>query len=215
VGGTRDYVVMGSDSGKISILEFDVGMGKFKKVHEETFGKTGCRRIVPGQMLAKDPKGRAVMIGAIERNKLVYVLNRDVHANLTISSPLEANNAHTLCYDICGVDVGFENPLFACIEVNIMKPGDDFDHKDPNPDKQLTYYELDLGLNNVTRKASEPIDSGQLNHILFIHTYNTHTSRFTLHTSRTHTHVLHPTLPHGTKRSHPFLASLAQARTCC
>lgn len=33
------------------------------KVHQETFGKSGCRRIVPGQYLAIEPKGRAVMIG--------------------------------------------------------------------------------------------------------------------------------------------------------
>lgn len=31
----------------------------------ETFGKSGCRRIVPGQYLAMDPCGRAVMIGNI------------------------------------------------------------------------------------------------------------------------------------------------------
>ncbi len=58
-------------------------------VHQETYGKSGCRRIVPGQFVAADPKGRAVMIGAIEKNKLVYVLNRDSRARLTISSPLE------------------------------------------------------------------------------------------------------------------------------
>uniref|UniRef100_A0A3Q4GIV9 Splicing factor 3b, subunit 3 n=1 Tax=Neolamprologus brichardi TaxID=32507 RepID=A0A3Q4GIV9_NEOBR len=34
----------------------------FEKIHQETFGKSGCRRIVPGQFLAVDPKGRAVMI---------------------------------------------------------------------------------------------------------------------------------------------------------
>lgn len=33
------------------------------QVHQETFGKSGCRRIVPGQYLAIEPKGRAVMIG--------------------------------------------------------------------------------------------------------------------------------------------------------
>lgn len=35
----------------------------FVKVHQETFGKSGCRRLVPGQYLAADPKGRAVLIG--------------------------------------------------------------------------------------------------------------------------------------------------------
>lgn len=32
--------------------------------------------MVPGQYLATDPKGRAVMIGAMEKSKLVYILNR-------------------------------------------------------------------------------------------------------------------------------------------
>lgn len=38
------------------------------QVHQETFGKSGCRRIVPGQYLAVDPKGRAIMIGKIRSN---------------------------------------------------------------------------------------------------------------------------------------------------
>lgn len=62
-GGTRDFIVVGSDSGRIAILEFDANRNCFEKVHLETYGKTGCRRIVPGQYLAMDPRGRAVMIG--------------------------------------------------------------------------------------------------------------------------------------------------------
>ena len=55
-----------------------------------------CRRIVPGQFLAYDPKGRAVMIAACEKQKLVYILNRDGQARLTISSPLEAHKSNTI-----------------------------------------------------------------------------------------------------------------------
>lgn len=62
--GNRDYVVVGSDSGRIVILLFDPKTQTFERVHQETYGKTGCRRIVPGQYLAADPKGRAIMIGA-------------------------------------------------------------------------------------------------------------------------------------------------------
>lgn len=58
-----DYIVLGSDSGRIVILEYNPIKNAFDKVHQETFGKSGCRRIVPGQYLAIDPKGRAVMIG--------------------------------------------------------------------------------------------------------------------------------------------------------
>lgn len=78
----------------------------------------GCRRIVPGQYLACDPRGRAVMVGAVEKQKLVYILNRDSAARLTISSPLEAHKTHTIMFHMCGVDVGFENPIFACLEVD-------------------------------------------------------------------------------------------------
>ena len=56
--------------------------------------------------------------GAIEKQKLVYILNRDASARLTISSPLEAHKAHTLVIATVGVDVGFENPIFACIELD-------------------------------------------------------------------------------------------------
>lgn len=57
-------------------------------------------------------------IGAIEKQKLVYILNRDAAARLTISSPLEAHKANTLVYHVVGVDVGFENPMFACLEMD-------------------------------------------------------------------------------------------------
>ena len=56
--------MIGSDSGKIVIVEWVAATNSWKRVHEETFGRTGARRIVPGQYLAVDPKGRAIMIGA-------------------------------------------------------------------------------------------------------------------------------------------------------
>ncbi len=80
-------------------------------MHQETYGKTGCRRVVPGQFLASDPKGRAIMCAAVEKQKLVYVMNRDASNRLTISSPLEAHKASTLVLGIVGVDVGFDNPV--------------------------------------------------------------------------------------------------------
>lgn len=56
--------------------------------------------------------------GAIEKQKLVYILNRDAAARLTISSPLEAHKSNTLVFHMVGVDVGFENPMFACLEMD-------------------------------------------------------------------------------------------------
>ena len=160
-GSQKDYIVVGSDSGRIVILEYNKEKNIFEKIHQETFGKSGCRRIVPGQFLAVDPKGRAVMIGACEKQKLVYVLNRDNAARLTISSPLEAHKSHTIVYSITGVDCGFDNPIFAAIELDYSEADQDSTGQAANEaQKHLTFYELDLGLNHVVRKWTEPIDNG-------------------------------------------------------
>ncbi|MCP9264399.1 Splicing factor 3B subunit 3 [Dirofilaria immitis] len=144
-GGNKDYIVVGSDAGRIVILEYNAQKVCFERVHQETFGKTGCRRIVPGQFLAVDPKGRAILIGAVERQKLVYIMNRDASANLTISSPLEAHKSHCICYSVVGVDVGFENPTFACLEVDYEEVDHDpTGHLAAKIPQTLTFYELDL-----------------------------------------------------------------------
>lgn len=158
-GSPKDYLAIGSESGRLVILEYLPDKNKFDKVHQETFGRSGFRRIVPGQFLACDSKGRAIMIGAVEKQKLVYQLNRDTQANLTISSPLEAHKANTFVFHMINVDVGFENPLFACLEVDYEDADEDPTGQAAKDTKQsLTYYELDLGLNHVVRKYSEPLD---------------------------------------------------------
>jgi splicing factor 3B subunit 3 len=65
------------------------------------------------------------MIGAIEKAKFVYVLNRDSESKLTISSPLEAHKSHVVTFDMIGIDVGFENPAFACIELDYSEADQD------------------------------------------------------------------------------------------
>lgn len=104
-GANRDYLVVGSDSGKVTVLEFDVTTMDWKVVHCEVYGKTGCRRIVPGQYLAADPKGRALLVGALEKQKFVYVVNRDSMNRLTISSPLGKWECLTVC--VC-CSMGFQ-----------------------------------------------------------------------------------------------------------
>ncbi|XP_057291635.1 splicing factor 3B subunit 3-like [Hydractinia symbiolongicarpus] len=158
-GGTKDYLAVGSDSGRIVILEYLPAKNCFEKVHQETFGKSGCRRIVPGQYLAADPKGRAIMIGAVEKQKFVYILNRDAQARLTISSPLDAHKSHNIVFHTVGIDVGFENPMFACLELDYEEADVDHTGEAAQAAQQtLTFYELDLGLNHVVRKYSEPLE---------------------------------------------------------
>ncbi len=163
-GGTQDYVALSSDSGKISILQFNSTKRGFDIVHEETYGKTGCRRAVPGQYLAIDPAGRAIMVGAIEKQKFVYLLNRDAQGKLTISSPLEAHKSGSIVYSMVGLDVGNEHPMFACLEAAYDANEDlKVDASTGLPlevKKDLVIYELDLGLNTVTRKLAISVDSG-------------------------------------------------------
>jgi splicing factor 3B subunit 3 len=154
-----DYIIITSDSGRITIVEFVPAQNRFNRLHLETFGKSGVRRVIPGQYLAVDPKGRACLTASVEKNKLVYVLNRNSQAELTISSPLEAHKAQTLVFALVALDVGYANPVFAVLEV-------DYGDSDQDPtgqayeeiEKTLVYYELDLGLNHVVRKWADPVD---------------------------------------------------------
>lgn len=154
-----DYIIITSDSGRIAVIEYVPAQNKFHRIHLETFGKSGVRRVIPGQYLAVDPKGRACLTASVEKNKLVYVLNRNAQAELTISSPLEAHKAQTIVFALVALDVGYANPVFAVLEV-------DYSESDQDPtgqayeeiEKSLVYYELDLGLNHVVRKWSDPVD---------------------------------------------------------
>ncbi|KAI0603423.1 pre-mRNA-splicing factor rse-1 [Biscogniauxia sp. FL1348] len=158
-GSSKDYIILATDSGRIAIIEYIPQQNRFKQQKLETFGKSGVRRVIPGQYLACDPKGRACLIASIEKNKLVYVLNRNAQAELTISSPLEAHKPGTIVLSMVALDVGYANPVFAALEV-------DYTESDQDPSGQalseiethLVYYELDLGLNHVVRRWHEAVD---------------------------------------------------------
>jgi len=95
----------------------------------------------------------------VEKNKLVYVLNRNAQAELTISSPLEAHKAQTLVFALISLDAGYENPVFAALEVDYSESDQDSTGQAYHGiEKQLVYYELDLGLNHVVRKWTDTVD---------------------------------------------------------
>ena len=99
------------------------------------------------------------MIASMEKNKLVYILNRNAQAELTISSPLEANNHSVLVFSLVALDVGYANPVFAALETNYSESDQDPSGQAYHElEIQLVYYELDLGLNHIVRKWSEPVD---------------------------------------------------------
>jgi splicing factor 3B subunit 3 len=68
---SQDYLVVGSDSGRLSLLELvhygsneqQGGYYRLRCVAWLPLGPSGCRRGVPGEYVAADPKGRAVFTG--------------------------------------------------------------------------------------------------------------------------------------------------------
>ncbi|KIE02860.1 Pre-mRNA-splicing factor rse-1, partial [Metarhizium majus ARSEF 297] len=158
-GSNKDYLIIASDSGRITVVEYLPAQNRFSRLHLETFGKSGVRRVIPGEYLACDPKGRACLIASTEKNKLVYVLNRSAQAELTISSPLEAHKPGVLVISMVALDVGYANPVFAALEMDYSEVDQDSSGQAlEEVETQLVYYELDLGLNHVVRKWSEPVD---------------------------------------------------------
>lgn len=156
----HDYIILATDSGRIAIVEYIPQQNQFKQQKLETFGKSGVRRVIPGQYLACDPKGRACLIAAVEKTKLVYVLNRNAQAELTISSPLEAHKPGTIVLAMTALDVGYANPVFAALEVDTLEVDQDPSGQAiEEVETQLVYYELDLGLNHVVRRWHEAVDA--------------------------------------------------------
>lgn len=153
-----DLAIISTDSGRVTVFEYMQETNEFHRIHMETFGKSGIRRVFPGEFMSCDAKGRAVMLSSLEKNKVVYILNRNENAQLIISSPLEAIRPSNLTLALTGLDVGWDNPVFASLEVDY---GDS--DQDPTDDafnkikKQLVYYELDLGLNHVLRKWTDVV----------------------------------------------------------
>ena len=108
-----DLILVSSDSGRITVLTYNEERNRFDRVHLETYGKSGVRRTVPGQYLASDPRGRCCMFATVEKNKVVYILNRNQEQQITISSPQEVNQPQTLTFALCAVDANFQKTMAA------------------------------------------------------------------------------------------------------
>lgn len=63
---------------------------------------------------------------SIDKSKLVYILNRNAEGQLFPSSPLEAHKPHAIISAMIGVDVGYDNPLFACLETGYEEADGDW-----------------------------------------------------------------------------------------
>ena len=165
----KDYLVVGSDSGATVVLALKAatsgGFWRWERVAGMTHGRSGSRRAIPGQMIAVDPRGRAILTAALESKKFAHSIGRS-EDKLTLSSPLESHRPGHLCQGLIALDSGIEHhPAFATIEfdfgeldaLQLETPKIPIKFDSSTKMKQLCYYELDQGLNNVVRKWSEPI----------------------------------------------------------
>ena len=99
------------------------------------------------------------MFASVEKNKVVYILNRNQEQQITISSPQEVNQPQTLTFALCAVDANFQNPLFAALEVVYTDIDQDpSENSYNNREKLLVYYRVDLGLNHVVREWADKVD---------------------------------------------------------
>lgn len=154
-GTQKDLLVVTSDSGKLVILEYKDATSSFVPLVQEPHSKNGLRRITPGEYLAVNPKNRAVMVGAIERTKLVYKVEMEnVAGLLELLSPLETTSKNVLTFLLCALDTGYDNPVWAAIEIDYKN----YERKQYDPATSpltLNYYELDQGLNHVVTRKSK------------------------------------------------------------
>ncbi|RCK55485.1 Pre-mRNA-splicing factor RSE1 [Candida viswanathii] len=147
----HDSLVVSSDSGNLSILEYSTKDEKFVSNVQEPMTKNGWSKTYVGEYLAVDPENRCVLVSAMERNKLIYKIE-----SKELSSPLESSIKGLLTLDIVLLNTDHGNPLFGALEIN--------------PDKEvvLNYYELDRGLNHIVKKrpaVAEKIPS-DANHLI-------------------------------------------------
>ena len=69
------------------------------KLRQKTFGKSGTRRIVPGQYLAVEPKGRTVMISARRQSSSTSSIAIPPRISL-----LEAHKDYAIIHHIVALD---------------------------------------------------------------------------------------------------------------
>ena len=99
------------------------------------------------------------MLASVEKNKVVYIVNRNSEGGILISSPHEANQWASLCFALCALDTGWEHPIFATLEVDYSDAEQDSSGEMyRRREKQLVYYTVDLGLNHVVKSWSDVVD---------------------------------------------------------
>lgn len=155
LGNDRDYIVIGSDSGKLVVLAYNEQTHHLDVIVSESVGKPGCRRTVPGQYVATDPKGKSIMISALEGKSLVYSFHQTKSKN-SINGPLEIDSPNHLIFDIIGVESSSKKPSFASLSCDY--DGLVNDGQMQGNGKMVNFYRIDWDRNEASSKESLPVD---------------------------------------------------------
>ncbi|KAI5967274.1 RSE1 [Candida margitis] len=144
-----DVLVLTSDSGNLSIIQYDSKRNEFVSTCQMPMCKNGWNRSYPGEFLAVDLQSRCILVGAVEKSKLLYKVESSAD-KLELSSPLESVSVVTrgkqplVCLALISLETVLGNPLFAALE---------FDNEQQVT--LLNYYEFDQGMNHVIRRKSK------------------------------------------------------------
>ncbi|AGO11097.1 AaceriAFR382Wp [[Ashbya] aceris (nom. inval.)] len=158
VADGRSFLVVAGDSGNMSVLRFkyEGGRVQLEALFNEPLSRSGVRRLSPQSHVSVDPQGRCVMLSAMERNKVCYLMDVK-QGELQVSSPLEANRPNHVTVQTAACDVAFDNPIFASLEVDLTDGA-----------KYLFFYMLDLGLNHMAKIADLELGDGSASFIMSV-----------------------------------------------
>ena len=142
------FLAITSDSGVLTISKFvntssDIHL---KTLCNEPLTRSGIRRLSPISYLNIDPQGRCILLSAMERGKLCFLIDYQ-DDEFRISSPLEVNRSGMITLQETSCDVQYDNPCFATLEIDTMR----------NNDYHLIFYVLDLSLNHIVKKSDYKI----------------------------------------------------------
>lgn len=150
---SESFLAIVSDSGNLTIAKFTKNSSNrisLMTLINHPMTRSQIRRTSPISYIKVDTFGRCIMVSAIEKSKLCFVLNETNDGSLTLQSPLEVIRPDTLTLDITSCDVQYDNPCFASIEIDTSQKND----------HHLVFYVLDLGLNHVVKRADYVINGG-------------------------------------------------------
>lgn len=150
-----DYLVVSSDSGNITV--FECLLSKFKPIISLPFGRSGLKSLEPGYFLSVSPSGNAILLSAVDKNKIAWPVVENAENVFLLMDPVENNKKNTYTYSTVALYTLDDTSIFAALECNFSATNETFDaSKHP---KMLSIIVLDHGLNMLLRagKKDEPV----------------------------------------------------------